>query len=116
MTTFNTDLLGFLRTRSTRRNFANALEYWKKEFIDLGIHYPEERFSRVQESSKKQLMQLSTEENQDHISGRARMSSCMSNVHLYLHILNTVVLSQEYKAMQFLILMWIAGFIAGNLD
>lgn len=38
-------------------------------------------------------MQLSTAENQDHISGGAEMSTCMSDVHLYLHILNTVIFS-----------------------
>lgn len=61
-------------------------------------------------------MQLSREEHQDHISGTAEMSSYMSNVHWYLHILNTVIFSLESKAMKFLVLMWIEGFIADNLD
>lgn len=43
-------------------------------------------------------MQLNTEENQDHISGGAEMSSeMMSNEHLYWHILNTVIFLRNLR-------------------
>lgn len=38
-------------------------------------------------------MQLTTKESQDYISGGTEMSSCLTNVHLYLYYLNTVKFS-----------------------